>query len=32
MAKSVTMAGLAITLLIFGLIAGYLIGLRPNPA
>jgi uncharacterized protein YneF (UPF0154 family) len=30
MAKSMMMAGLAITLLIFGLIVGYFIGPRPN--
>ena len=31
MARSVTMAGLAVTLLIFGLIAGYLIGSEAQP-
>jgi uncharacterized protein YneF (UPF0154 family) len=32
MAKSMMMAGLAITLFIFGLIVGYFIGPRPNLA
>jgi uncharacterized protein YneF (UPF0154 family) len=32
MAKSMMMAGLVITLLIFGLIVGYFIGPRPNLA